>query len=29
MKIEQMEFDFMSEDGPKPVPQEEGRKCQK
>ena len=29
MKIEQMEFDFMSGDGSKPVPQEEGKKCQK
>lgn len=29
MKITQMEFDFMSEDGSKPVPQEEGKKCQK
>ena len=29
MKITQMEFDFMSEDGTKSVPKEEEKKCQK
>ena len=29
MRIERMEFDFMSEDGTKPAPKEEGKKCQK
>ena len=29
MSTEQMEFDFMSEDGSKPAPKEEGKKCQK
>ena len=29
MRIERKEFDFMSEDGMKSVPKEEGKKCQK
>lgn len=29
MRTEQMEFDFMSEDGTKSVPKKEGKKCQK
>lgn len=29
MRIERKEFDFMSEDGSKAAPEEEGKKCQK